>query len=141
MFYNYVKFLCNNNAFSNKIWSRFGRGNAEVEKNYQHIVFWYYPQKFIFNIYFFRKGCHQIGPNKSYAATLFCSNIGRQCKNLKPPLYGKISLPCSTYFGSICTVECMETHYLTGSNTDTCIVAEDDTMKWKNKNQCRGKCL
>ena len=35
----------------------------------------------------------------------------------------------------------METHYLTGSNTDTCIVAEDDTMKWKNKNQCRGKCL
>ena len=67
------------------------------------------------------------------------SNIGRQCKNLKPPLYGKISLPCLTYFGSICTVECMDTHYLIGYKTDRCIVAENDTMEWKNKNQCRGK--
>ena len=77
--------------------------------------------------------------NKKYTTATLCSKIGKQCEHLKPPLYGKISLPCVPYYESTCTVRCMDKYFLVGSSTDTCIVAEDDTLKWKNENECRGK--
>lgn len=69
---------------------------------------------------------------------LLSSQLGRHCIKLDPPLYGKISLPCSHYYGSNCQVDCVDTHYLVGPDTDECTVNKDDTMAWKNKNECRG---
>ena len=69
------------------------------------------------------------------------SQIGRQCKRLNPPAYGKISLPYLPYYESSCRVNCIDTHYLVGPDTDTCTVDEEDTMKWKNRNECRGNCF
>ena len=76
--------------------------------------------------------------SKKYTTATLCSKTGKQCSDLKPPLYGKISLPCAPYYESTCTVRCMDKYFLVGPSTDTCIVAEDDKMKWKNENECRG---
>ena len=72
---------------------------------------------------------------------VFCSQIGRQCRRLNPPAYGKISLPCLPYYESSCYVDCIDTHYLVGPNTDTCTVDANNKMKWDNKNECRGNCF
>ena len=53
-------------------------------------------------------------------------------------MYGKVLSPCLPSFESTCKVECVDTHYLVGPDIDTCTVDEDDKMKWKNKNECRG---
>ena len=72
---------------------------------------------------------------------MFCSQIGRQCRRLNAPANGKISLPCLPYYESSCHVDCTDKYYLVGPETDTCIVDEQGTMKWNNKNECRGNCF
>ena len=73
-----------------------------------------------------------------YLVTILFVGIGRQCDKLEPPVYGKVSLPCLPSFESTCKVECVDTHYLVGPDIDMCTVDEDNTMKWKNENECRG---
>lgn len=72
----------------------------------------------------------------SYRVTFF--QLGRRSKTLDPPVYGKIALPYSPYYGCNCQLECIDGHYLVGMDTDTCTVNKDDTMTWKNKTECRG---
>ncbi|XP_065064748.1 uncharacterized protein LOC135690976 [Rhopilema esculentum] len=57
----------------------------------------------------------------------------KNCKPISPPPNGGIQLPCLNYYQAICTLQCSQGFYPTGSTQLMCRATANNTMYWLNK--------
>ena len=61
------------------------------------------------------------------------------CPELKPPLNGFVSFPCTREEGNTCNITCAHGYNITGPTVQTCMRDITDALVWSEGPECIGK--